>query len=218
MHISVKLKIALQKIGSKLSLLTDENHIEEIVTIQNENRFIEIIKEKEQTVLWLSLSEYGISLGSITTTDSELIAEISHTFLEKAIAIEDIYKGAYGFQYPMNIKKGLKGREILYALAWETVISHYKKSNPPLLKMVEISEKLKDINSLKSLIPFTSVHRLCFSKTFQVREDDLPCIYYQASEPTNKQIIISTYTGEQLAHGDVDTMIEKFVLMIENYA
>lgn len=80
--------------------------------------------------------------------------------------------------------------------------------------MVEISKKLKDNNLTKNLIPYTSVGRLCFSKSFDLTEDNLPCIYYQNNKPGSKKIIVSEYNGQILAERNIDNMIKQFISII----
>jgi hypothetical protein len=183
-HIADILKIKLRQLGSTLDILQESNEIDEQVAyLSIEDRYIEIIRVREEEEIWVSFCYDGVFLSSTHALDITEITNIIFEFLELKISIRD-FLNTYS-PSSIDISNFTNDDEILFELFWFSFLQPSKydaHDSPKWLIVREFAKTIQSIAKAKRLYPYRSLDSLCFTLDRKLNTGSFPHIWVSSQE------------------------------------
>lgn len=193
-HISDILNYKLSLIGSKLILRSESNEIgEQIAFLNSGDRCIEIIRLANESKVWIHFQFKGVSIGSFTTKNTDIITQEVQSFLEDQIELIELFNGKSEIKSPINISNLSTEKQILNELIWFDFLQPPSSPDQEPKEWLIIHRTAKVIKKLvypKGYVPFRSLNRLCISLKADYPENDPSALWISLNKEDTQNLIL----------------------------
>ncbi|MEM6718749.1 MAG: hypothetical protein AAF611_05530 [Bacteroidota bacterium] len=215
-HIADILNTKLRQLGSTLDILQESNDIgEQIASLGVEDRFVEIIRVREEKEIWVSFYCDSVFLPSADFSDITEVANIIFEFLALKISVRD-FLNTY-CKSPIDISNLASDDDILLELYWFYFLQPSKYDmydSKKWLIVVEFAKTIESIAKVKKLNPYRSIDRLCFTLDRRFNTGNFPCIWFSSREKDISIFSIGYYDGTKLQSGTAEEIQNIFKELI----